>query len=54
MSALVHLSRRLWAALAFLEPSDRTDYLPDLNTDTPAPVAPRGMAAEAKEENIRG
>ena len=31
-----------------------SDYLPDLNTNTPAPVAPRGMAAEAKEENIRG
>ena len=43
---------KLRSALALL--SSKTDDLPDLNTDTPAPVAPRDMAAEAKEENIRG
>ena len=47
-------SKRLRAALALLEPSDRSDDLPDLNTDTPAPVAPRDMAADAKEANERG
>lgn len=43
---------KLRSALALL--SSKTDDLPDLNTDTPAPIAPRDMAAEAKEANIRG
>lgn len=43
---------KLRSALALL--SSKTDDLPDLNTDTPAPVAPRDMAAEAKEANSRG
>ena len=45
-------SVKLRSALAML--SSKTDDLPDLNTDTPAPVAPRDMAAEAKEDNSRG